>query len=111
MVHQDHMIEHPEQIASLLRGTMNTNVDQERWIYASGVATVVQALPNEEVYWQGIGVHRWVALNLRSCSAAIETRQTLKILQTILRSGTRHIVFLNSHFFNIEDIGGMVWNG
>jgi hypothetical protein len=23
----------------------------------------------------------------------------------ILSSGTRHIVFLNSHFFNIEDIG------
>jgi hypothetical protein len=72
---------------------MVTEVDYDRWIYATGVATVVQALSNEVAYWQGIiGVYRWVALNTWSCSAAGEVRQTLKPLQKILYTGTRHIV-------------------
>ncbi len=71
-------------------------------MYATGVATVVQALSNEVAYISA--ENRWVALNTWSCSAPGEARHTIKILQKILRSGTRHKVFLNSHFFNIEDI-------
>jgi hypothetical protein len=31
--------------------------------------------------------------------------QTVKLFQTVLRPSTRHIAFLNSHYFNLENIG------
>jgi hypothetical protein len=74
-------------------------------MYASGAVTVIQASPNIAAYWQGIGIDRWIALNLWSWSAEKESRQTAKTLQTVLGPSTRHIAFLNSHCFNIKDIG------
>jgi hypothetical protein len=76
MVHRDHTIEYLEQTVSSLRGTMDTEVDQERWMYATGAETVVEASPNVVAYWQGIGIYRWIALKLWSWSAARETRET-----------------------------------
>lgn len=73
-------------------------------MYATGVATVVQALSTEATYWERIGLHRWVALNMWSRTPAAETKQTIEVLQAVLRPGMRHIAFLNAHFFNIEDI-------
>lgn len=50
IVHRDHTIEYLVEIASLLRGTLDTNVDRDQWMYATEVATVVQASPSETVY-------------------------------------------------------------
>ncbi len=38
-------------------------------------------------------------------SVAKETKQTIEALEMVLKTGTRHIAFLNSHFFNVEEIG------
>jgi hypothetical protein len=43
---------------------MDTEVDQERWMYNTGVAKVVQASPTEAAYWHGIGLDTWISLNL-----------------------------------------------
>jgi hypothetical protein len=72
---------------------------------AISVATVVQTSPIETAYWKGIGIQRWIALDSWSWSAAMKTKQTILVLETVLRPSTRHIVFLNSHFFNTEEIG------
>jgi hypothetical protein len=84
---------------------MDTEVERGRWMYASGAAAVIQASPSEAAYWQGIGIDRWIALKLWSRSAEKDPRQTVHTIQTVLRPCTRHIAFLNSHYFNIEDIG------
>jgi hypothetical protein len=83
---------------------MVTEVDRDMWMYATSVATIVQALSNEVAYWSGIGVDRWIALNTWSRSATGEARQTIKTLHKLLKPDTRHIALLNSHFFNIEKI-------
>jgi hypothetical protein len=105
MVYSEQTIEYLEQITTLLRGTLDTEVDRDRWMRATSVATVVQTSPIETAYWKGIGIQRWIALDSWSWSAAKKTKQTILVLETVLRPGTRHIVFLNSHFFNIEEIG------
>ena len=84
---------------------MDTEVERGRWMYTSGTATVIQASPYEAAFWQGIGVDRWIALKLWSRSAAKDPKQTVKIVQMVLRSTTRHIASLNSHCFNPENIG------
>ncbi len=105
MYYKKHTIEHLEQTVSLLRQTMNTEVERGRWMYASSTATVIQAYSSEAAFWQGLGIDRWIALYLWSRSAEKDLRQTVKTIQTVLRSCTRHIVSLNSHCcFNIEDI-------
>jgi hypothetical protein len=104
MYYKEHTTEYLEQIVSLLRETMDTEVERERWMYASSSATVIQASPSEAAFWQGIGIDRWIALYLWSRSAEKDPRQTVNTLQTVLRPSTRHIVSLNSHCFNIEDI-------
>ncbi len=73
-------------------------------MYASSSATVIQASPSEAAFWHGIGIDRWIALYIWSRSAEKDSRQTAKTIQTVLRPCTRHIVSLNSHCFNIEDI-------
>lgn len=104
-VHRSHTTDYLLEIASLLRTTSITHVDQEQWMYATGVGTVVQSMPSEVLYWQSIGSERWLSLNLWSCSATKTRLQTLKTLQTILKPNTGHIAYHRSHFFNIEDIG------
>jgi hypothetical protein len=105
MEYRNHTIEYLEQTALLLRETMDTEVDREKWMYSSSVATVVQAAPYEAAFWKGIGIDRWIALKLWSGSAGKVTKQTIKTVQTVLRSTTRHIASLNSHCFNLENIG------
>jgi hypothetical protein len=104
MEYKDHTIEYLEQTVILLRETMDTEVERERWMYASSSATVIQASPYEAAFWQGIGVDRWISLYLWSRSAEKDPRQTVKAIQNVLRPCTRHIVSLNSHCFNIGDI-------
>ncbi len=84
---------------------MDTEVERGRWMYASSTATVIQASPYEAAFWQGIGVDRWIALKLWSRSAEKDPKQTVKIVQTVLRSITRYVASLNSHCFNPENIG------
>lgn len=104
-VHRTHTNEYLMEIASILRSTSVTHVDQEQWMYATGVGTVVQAMPSEVLYWQSIGDGSWLSLNLWSCAATEIRQQTIRTLQTILQSNTGHIAYYKSHFFNIKDIG------
>lgn len=104
-VHKSHTNTYLMEIASILRTTSDTHVDQAQWMYATGVGAVVQALPAEVVYWQSIGDGRWLLLNLWSCMATKIRLQTLNTLRTILKPNTGHIAYCNSHFFNMEDVG------
>ncbi len=58
MYYKDHTIEYLVQTVSLLRETMDTEVERGRWMNSSSTATVIQASPSEVAYWQGIGVDR-----------------------------------------------------
>lgn len=64
LVHRDYTIEYLVEIASILRSTNHTHVDRDKWMYATGTATVVQAMPSEVAYWQGIGSGTWLSINL-----------------------------------------------
>ncbi len=105
MYYKEYTSEYLEQTVSLLRQTMDTAVERGRWMYSSSTATVIQASPNEAAFWQGIGVDRWIALKLWSQPAEKDPKQTVKTVQTVLRPTTRHVASLNSHCFNLENIG------
>jgi hypothetical protein len=102
-IHKDHRINRVVTTLSLLRDTLDTYVEEEEWMYATGVSTVIQAMPTEVIYWQEIGDGNWLLLDLWPTTARNKSCQKMQTMNNILKSGTGHVAYSRYHFFNTRD--------
>lgn len=63
-VNRDHTINLLVTISSLLRDSLDTYVEEDEWMYATGVGTIKHPIPSEVIYMQEIGDGNWLSLDL-----------------------------------------------